>query len=308
MPPPSPRIIQEKEFIEATSRLASFNITSRPGIPISPIEIRLTKDRLSLVAQVLTSNADAYKHTEVILELVRKLGFRDDTVAEVRTLAMLADSALQAEDFTRAYDADKRMIDIVHKFIKSTPLGKEDVQVKQALEVCWVACYQLGRQPEFDDVEKKLSLLGYALELCPSDKLHDILISWRRLETEDIEARQERLDMRRNDPTAASAKRKPAAIASLYPAASLRARLQHFHMPTPPLLSTPDAAALATRTFRSVAANFPFSVGSRGRSQASHLDDAASSRSGSRRPEGDDVSAQASRVLSKGIGWLIGDE
>ncbi|KAF7436675.1 hypothetical protein PC9H_003508 [Pleurotus ostreatus] len=308
LPPPSPRIIQEKEFIEATSRLASFNITSRPGIPISPIEIRLTKDRLSLVAQVLSSNADAYKHTEVILELVRKLGFRDDTVAEVRTLAMLADSALQGEDFTRAYDANKRMIDIVHNFIESAPLGKEDVQVKQALEVCWVACYQLGRQPEFDDVEKKLSLLGYALELCPRDKLHDILISWRRLETEDIEARQERLEMRRNDPTTVSAKRKPAATVSSYPAASLRARLQHFHMPTPPLLSTPDAAALATRTFRSVAANFPFSVGSRGRSQASHLDDAASSRSGSRRPEGDDVSAQASRVLSKGIGWLIGDE
>ena len=65
MPRPSERITREKEFIEATSRLCSFNLMSRPGIPISPIEIRLTKDRLSLVARVLSNNADAYKHTQV---------------------------------------------------------------------------------------------------------------------------------------------------------------------------------------------------------------------------------------------------
>jgi len=78
-------------------------------------------------------------------------------------------------------------------------------------------------------------------------------------------------------------------------------------MPSPPLLSTPDAAALASRTFRSVAANFPFSVGHRGRSQLSDTGEDVSRRSGSqRRGENEDVSVQASRVLSKGIGWLIG--
>ena len=85
VPESSDRVTQEKQFIEATSRLCSFNLMSRPGIPISPIEIRLTKDRLSLVSRVLSSNNDAYKHSEVILDLVRKLGFHNDIIAEVKT-------------------------------------------------------------------------------------------------------------------------------------------------------------------------------------------------------------------------------
>ncbi|KAJ7783647.1 Sec39-domain-containing protein [Mycena maculata] len=299
VPPPSDRLLKEKEFIEATSRLSSFNVMSGPGIAISPIEIRLTKDRLSLVSRVLSSNNDAYKHTEVILDLVHKLGLRNNVVAEVKTLAMLADTALQAEDFQRAYDTSERMVENVLALRSSYP-DLDTPEIQEADEVCWVACFQLGRQPEFEDVEKKLSLLGRALELCPPEKLHDVLVAWRRLENEDIEAREERLAYRRD---VKSGLRKPSGAAQ-NAAVSLRARLQDFHMPSPPLLSTPDAAALASRTFRSVAASFPFSV-ARGRSQASHQE-LERSRSGSRRREGEEISTQATRVLSKGIGWLIG--
>ena len=110
VPPPSDRIHREKDFIEATTRLCSFKLTSRPGTPITPIEIRLTKDRLSLVSRVLASNTDAYKHTQVILELVRKLGFDHDVVAEVKTLAMLADTALSSGDFDRAYENSMKLV------------------------------------------------------------------------------------------------------------------------------------------------------------------------------------------------------
>lgn len=270
---------------------------SGPGIAISPIEIRLTKDRLSLVSRVLSSNNDAYKHTEVILDLVHKLGLRNNVVAEVKTLAMLADTALQVEDFLRAYETSERMVETVLA-LRSSSIDLDSPEVQEASEVCWVACFQLGRQPEFDDVEKKLSLLGRALELCPPEKLHDVLLAWRRLENEDVEAREGRISYRR-DGKAGPKKAAPNA------ATSLRSRLQDFHMPSPPLLNTPDAAALASRTFRSVAANFPFSVASRGRSQASHPEPERS-RSGSRRRDGDEISTQATRVFSKGIGWLIG--
>lgn len=74
-------------------------------------------------------------------------------------------------------------------------------------------------------------------------------------------------------------------------------------MPSPPLLSTPDAAALASRTFRSVTASFPFSVG---HSQVSEGDGGGAQSGSQRGMEKEDVSVQASRVLSKGIGWLIG--
>ncbi|KAH7928480.1 Sec39-domain-containing protein [Leucogyrophana mollusca] len=300
VPPRSDRLAREKEFIEATSRLSSFNVMSRPGIPISPIEIRLTKDRLSLISRVLSSNTDAYKHTQVILDLLHKLGFRDDVVAEVKTLAMLADSALQAEDFTRAHEASEKMISTVLKLRTSVPLGLDDPQVQEASEVCWVSCFQLGRQPEFSDTGKKLSLLGRALELCPPDKLHDVLTSWRRLEKEDMEARRERLAHRSTSPH-----KRP--IANTKTASSLQARLHDLHMPTSPLMNAEDAAALASRTFNRVASNFPFAVGSRGRSGPSQDDARSRSRDESRRGfDGDEVSAQASRVLQRGIGWLLG--
>ena len=67
-------IRKERDFIEATSRISSFNVTSRPGVALLPIEVRLTKDRLALVSQILASNDSAYKHIEVLLELVHKLG------------------------------------------------------------------------------------------------------------------------------------------------------------------------------------------------------------------------------------------
>jgi len=73
-------------------------------------------------------------------------------------------------------------------------------------------------------------------------------------------------------------------------------------MPSPPLLSTPDAAALASRTFRNVAANFPFSVSHSNRPRTSE----GSQPENQRQMEREDVSVQATRVFSKGIGWLIG--
>jgi hypothetical protein len=140
-------------------------------------------------------------------------------------------------------------------------------------------------------------LLGRALELCPPDKIHDVLTVWRRLEKEDVESRQERLSHHRSRINAATAPHQQRSVL----ANTLAARLQEFRMPSPPLLKTPDATALASRTFKSVAANFPFSVG---RSLGSQGDD----ESGRRRINGEDASAQATRVLSKGIGWLIGDD
>jgi hypothetical protein len=305
VPPPSEQLVKEKEFIEATSRLSSFNLMSRPGISISPIEIRLTKDRLSLISRVLSSNADAYKHTQVVLDLVYKLGFRDDVVAEVKTLAMLANTALHAEDFHRAYETSEKMVDTVLNLRSSAPLGFEDPKVQEAGEVCWVACWQLGRQPEFNDVDKKLLLLGRALELCPPDRLHEVLTGWCRLEREDLESRKERLATSRGVVGVAKAPRKPVANATPNTTPSLASRLQEFrmHMPTSPLVNAEDAAALAGRTFNRVTANFPFSIGHRDRSR----DTSSSSRDGSRqRPQSGDVSAQANRALAKGIGWLIG--
>ena len=301
MPKPSDRIVKEQEFIEATSRIYSFNVTSRPGIPISPIEIRLTKDRLSLVSRVLSSNNEAYKHTEVILDLVRKLGFKGDSTAEVKTLGMISDVALQNEDFDRAYKIDKQIID----FVTDSKGGGVDIEPEMK-EVCWVACYQLGRQPEFEDVQKRLYLLGYALQLCPPDRMVDILAAWRRVDQEDLEARAE--DLSNSKPFSSRADRR-GRMERNEPGIALKSitdRLQK-HMPPSPLVHTPDAALLASKTFSHITSSFPFSVRSSSRasqrsaSPASPMINRLNLDQDDGRP-----STQASRVFQKGIGWLIG--
>ncbi|KAG9314257.1 hypothetical protein JVU11DRAFT_5045 [Chiua virens] len=78
-------------------------------------------------------------------------------------------------------------------------------------------------------------------------------------------------------------------------------------MPATPLINAEDAAALAGRAFNRMASNFTFAVTGRGRSSSSGEDTRSRSRDGARsRFDGEEVSAQASRVLQKGIGWLLG--
>ncbi|KAG8928876.1 hypothetical protein FRC02_006371 [Tulasnella sp. 418] len=196
---PSPAINAEKEFIEATSKICSYGVQSRPGVPLLPIEIRLVKDRLTLIAKVISSNPDVYKHSEVVLDIVHKLGFRGDVAAEVKALAMLADGATQAEDFERAAETCERMVGVAKKLkqtvfpssssvLSPSVVGDEEgldqsvINARDAIEVCWHTCFQLGRQPEYKDTKKKLKLLGYALELCPSENAMDVLNVWRRVE------------------------------------------------------------------------------------------------------------------------------
>ncbi|KAI0830625.1 Sec39-domain-containing protein [Trametes gibbosa] len=309
VPTRSDRIVQEKEFIEATSRLCSFNLMSRPGIPISPIEIRLTKDRLSLVSRVLSSNNDAYKHTEVILDLVHKLGFRGDVVAQVKTLAMLAETALQADDFARAHAASEQMVNTVLLLHDPAAAANAPPYIQAAREVCWLTCFQLGRHPEFPDAQQTLAR---ALEFCPAERLPDVLAAWRSLEEVDVARRRETLASRkRGAPRVGGHRRQRMSGAAGHgttdAVASLASRLQSMHMPELHIPHSPDAAALANKAFSHVAANIPFAFGGRGRSYMS--DETERSRSGSRGRAADGahvVSEQASRVLQKGIGWLLG--
>lgn len=212
---------------------------------------------------------------------------------------MLSDTALQAEDFTRAYETSKRMIETVSNLRAEASGGAIDPTVQEASEVCWVACYQLGRQLEFHDVAKKQELLGRALEFCPPDKLSDVLTSWRRLQKDDLDNRRDYLAHR--SPT------RQRSSASWKPTSSLQARLMDLHMPGNPFMNAENAAVLAGKAFNRVASNFPFAAGGQrwlGSSASRARSD--SRESSGPRLDGEDVSVQASRVLQKGIGWLLG--
>jgi hypothetical protein len=284
-------------------------------MPISPIEIRLTQDKLSLVARVLSSTPDAYKHADMLLELAHKLGFRGDAGADAAVLGMAADTALQAEDFVLAHETCSRLV----AQVLALPAGVNDEQKLRAREVAWVACYQLGRQPEFEDIEKKKVLLGRALELCPAEQMPDVLGAWRKLDVEARAARaahgnekrgRRRQPRKTTDDTdfLASPLFTSAAGTLGAGASSLAARLQSLRSsagtPSSPLAHAPDAAALASRALGRVAgAAFSFIDGQRERSVDSSV---RTSRESSLSRPGSAVPAQASRAFQKGMSWLIG--
>ncbi|KAG9017875.1 hypothetical protein FRB93_004686 [Tulasnella sp. JGI-2019a] len=325
--PPTPATIAEREFIEATSKICSYGVHSRPGVPLAPIEIRLVKDRLSLISRVLSSNENVYKHSEVVLDIVHKLGFRNDLAAEVKTLAMLADAATQAEDFVRAAEMSERMVKDVQALRRMTFSTSSSDSARamaardEAIEVCWHTCFQLGRQPEYPDAKRKLGLLAHAVQLCPSENVLDVLAIWRRVEGEAMDSATlpspgGRGRWRGSGARAGDQNRRGTRLGvsgSLQAAAgqipSLSARLVSMNNAAAAHLG-PISSDMASKTLNRMAgvaanlpSNLPFSL--RGRLGG---DDAASSgrSSPTGRSQSSDVSHQAKAAFARGVGWLIG--
>jgi len=200
---------------------------------------------------------------------------------------MISDVALQNEDFTRAYDINQGIVQAVRKLNADGESGGAHAQ--EAKEACWVACFQLGRQSEFPDVQKKLFLLGVALEFCPPERMVDILVAWGRLDQEDVDARWQ------SATTRSTTTRKRASVQT----PSLVDRLQ---IAPSSLVHAPDAAMFASSAIHRVAANF-LTGGALPSSPASPFTGKSQNQSRTRQ---DEERAHASRVLQKGIGWLIG--
>lgn len=243
--PQTVAVRQERDFIEATSRLASFRLQSEPGLAISPLQIRLTKDKLVLIAKLLETSEDVYRHPDMILDLVSKLGMRD-RLSEVRALALVTDAALRVRDAERAMEICDRMVQTVHALRRSPGAGsgKED-QAAAAAEVAWRTCAQLGTGPT-GTKEVRLKLLGHALILCPATEIAPLLANWRIVD-----------QLAPTDPAARPAPAAPIAgaprfvVPGQFGGGSSR--------PQSPLVEpTSDAATRAARTFGRAAALFPF--------------------------------------------------
>jgi len=182
--PISDTIQAEIEFIEATHMLTEQRVYHQPGILIHPMQIRLASNKLDLIARLLSTSDEVYYDSKSIIELTKKLGYRNDKLAEVKVMAMLADTALRDTNLNFAYNM---CIDIV-KIIKSISNVKNDdkkeVIRNSAKDVAWRICYEVGKQEAFQNLEKKMTLMGYALALCPSDQAVDILNIWRKIDNE----------------------------------------------------------------------------------------------------------------------------
>lgn len=202
--PPTPAILRELAFIEATSKLTTYNLPSpsSPQTALSPLEIRLSANRLSLVSQLLSTSEDAYKHPEVILDLITKLDC-GGRAARIKGLGMLADSSVMMGDgdWQRGVGYVERMRGEVKEMMKETAGGggragrSAEVTQKEtdeAVEVVWKTCFQFGRSSALggDDGARREKLLGWALEFCPPDTIPDVLAEWRKVEEAESERRK----------------------------------------------------------------------------------------------------------------------
>lgn len=198
----------QKDFIESSCRLTSFKIksTTRPGGQlITPKEIRETQDKMDLVARMLATQEDAYRSPELVLDIANRLcalphhhqhdenakegltPVGEKTMIEARTLAMLADAAISAEDFEVAMGFAQRLVDKVailrtRSSSSSTSSSASSKMLEAALELGWKTCFQLSKHPLWEDTPSRISMLAHAMTLCPASQLGGMLRMWQELD------------------------------------------------------------------------------------------------------------------------------
>lgn len=300
---------------------------------------------MSIVSRILSTSDDAYKHPEVILELVDKLGYQGDKAAECKTLGMLADAAVQEGDWERGVGYVERMVAAVQAFgrkkraryslqqstVADTPhLAAEVDSEQEAVDVCWKTCYQFGRQSAFADVERKLSLMGHALDFCPADTISDLLIAWRKLEEEAL-SYPPKTDVgasaKSSTTIGATATSAAARVTDNLPSLAVSAATQLTGLGAAELdhMRRRDiAAAAASRTINTLSSSLSSFRPLGGGSSIRSASPASSMRSQAGTPintdhsvaslfgglggkeDDQDVVKQGRRALTKGVGWLLG--
>ncbi|ORX36407.1 secretory pathway protein Sec39-domain-containing protein [Kockovaella imperatae] len=189
VPASSPAIAAQRDFIEATSRLSTFGIPSTSGSGvITPIEIRHAKSKLDLVRRVLQTSPDAFQHPDLILDLSDKLGYRNDNQARIQVLGMLVESAVKAGDFDAAFKQCQDMVTLSKKRPRAAkPTGDGEVSNSETItDHLWKSCLLVGSQTDFAEIDKRMILLGQAIDSCPAEEIPGILQIWRKVESGQI--------------------------------------------------------------------------------------------------------------------------
>lgn len=177
------------------------------------LTIRFTPNKLVLIERIVSTSDDIYKHTPIILELVEKLGYRGDRVAQAQVYGMLCDSAISNEEWEVARDYIGILTDMAEPELESAPVApprpgsraslsrapsrasmRSDVsgfepevrdpatEASMIRQVTWRSCLALGRQSEYQNIPDRIALLAQAIALCPPEEVSAILPIWRSAE------------------------------------------------------------------------------------------------------------------------------
>ncbi|GAN05147.1 sec39-domain-containing protein [Mucor ambiguus] len=179
--PPTTEIKKEMDLIEAThSIIHEYKVQDRPGITLMPIQIRQSHNRLELISKLINNRTGMYQQHEQVLALVRKLGYGNDLLAKVKTLAMLASAALVEGDYLASYRLCQ--ITTMEAVNKETDKHHNKQYYDDVHQSAWQICFNLGKVQAFDDISRRLDVLSMALSLSPAENIGDILTVWRKLD------------------------------------------------------------------------------------------------------------------------------
>lgn len=200
----SQSLLRASRLLNATHALSFYSLTLTPGVPLLPVQIRISPDPVSLIGRVLDQNASLYLQPDKLVPLAKDLHFGTGSTksrsvidernaeeeVERRVLGMCIETALAEDDFDTAYSLTKSRL--------RTPEGNSKLQRDgsgdQNDDSAWKACLQAGRYcshlpPRRGDgalkrLEMQMELLAEALRSCPAVACNQVLSEWMRKEHE----------------------------------------------------------------------------------------------------------------------------
>ncbi|BFY98427.1 hypothetical protein BsWGS_01467 [Bradybaena similaris] len=157
----SPQPIQEELDL-----IASLALLDEFGVPVLPLQVRLSKNRLELVAKAVTTKPTSYKQTQRLLRLGHLLCIPyENNEREGIILQMCAEAAVTALDYEFAFQCCERLINLCHS-------------------PAWNVCVRLAEQEGFRKIDAKAKLLSFALTYCTKDMIQPVLQARCLLETQ----------------------------------------------------------------------------------------------------------------------------
>ena len=192
-------------LLAATHSMSFYSLTLQNGVPLQPVNIRVHKDPMGLVAKILSQNPRSYTHLDDLLDIGQNLvaaglgGTNSriiDTpaveidashqllIARRRVTRMAIEAALAEDDFDTAYSYVVSRLHVEAKAqqqAEKSPIAHDDIS--------WRAAYAAGRYPTSNSgtsalrrIEQRMELLSQALLLAPPAALAELLGVWQTCE------------------------------------------------------------------------------------------------------------------------------
>ncbi|KAK9237800.1 Sec39 domain-containing protein [Lipomyces kononenkoae] len=194
-------------LLKATHELSKYSLVLVQGVPLAPLQIRISNDPEQIVSQLLQTNEKAYLQLDEMISITKNLIIGLDRPLDIlhgiefRVIRMCVYAALAADDFSMAYD-----------YCMNKLLSHADEINAVDKDLLWQVFFAAGRyvspnapsispSPGFQAAARtpmmmlqlnnrmkslrlQMELLSRALDICPERHMFEILNIWQDYELE----------------------------------------------------------------------------------------------------------------------------